>query len=122
MFSLRSVIVALTLISLFFAIAFTTYLLSPVSIGSARDIRIFPGDGVEEIGKLLEEESLIKSSFAFKIYTFFRGAASQLKPGKYLIDVTKLFSQHKPRIYKLEDGKYIVDLQEMMKHSSENSK
>lgn len=33
-----------------------------------------------------------------------------LKPGKYLIDLTKLFSMDKPRVYQLEDGKYIVDL------------
>lgn len=33
-----------------------------------------------------------------------------IKPGKYLIDLTKLFSANKPRIYKLEDGKYIIDL------------
>lgn len=33
-----------------------------------------------------------------------------IKPGKYLLDLQKLFSMDKPRIYKLEDGKYIVDL------------
>ncbi len=33
-----------------------------------------------------------------------------LKPGKYLLDLQKLFSQGKPRVYQLEDGKYIVDL------------
>ncbi len=33
-----------------------------------------------------------------------------LKPGKYLLDLQKLFSKEKPRIYQLEDGKYIVDL------------
>jgi len=33
-----------------------------------------------------------------------------VKPGKYLIDLHKLFSSNKPRIYKLEDGKYIIDL------------
>jgi len=33
-----------------------------------------------------------------------------LKPGKYLIDVQKMFNVNKPRVYKLEDGKYIVDL------------
>ncbi len=33
-----------------------------------------------------------------------------LKPGKYAIDLEKLFSRGKPRIYQLEDGKYIVDL------------
>jgi len=33
-----------------------------------------------------------------------------LKPGKYLLDLQKLFSMGKPRVYQLEDGKYIVDL------------
>lgn len=33
-----------------------------------------------------------------------------LKPGKYLLDLTKLFSMNRPRVYQLEDGKYIVDL------------
>ena len=33
-----------------------------------------------------------------------------IKPGKYLLDIAKLFSTDKPRIYTLEDGKYIVDL------------
>ena len=33
-----------------------------------------------------------------------------LKPGKYLLDLQKLFSKERPRIYQLEDGKYIVDL------------
>ena len=33
-----------------------------------------------------------------------------IKPGKYLLDLAKLFSMNRPRIYQLEDGKYIVDL------------
>ncbi|MEK6928830.1 MAG: Zn-ribbon containing protein [Nanoarchaeota archaeon] len=33
-----------------------------------------------------------------------------IKPGKYLLDLPKLFSIDKPKIYQLEDGKYIVDL------------
>ena len=33
-----------------------------------------------------------------------------IKPGKYLLDLGKLFAQNKPKVYKLEDGKYIVDL------------
>jgi len=66
-------------------LAFTTYILSPISIGSARDIKILPGDGVGKIGQILEEENLIRSSYAFKFYTFFRGASSQLKPGRYIV-------------------------------------
>ncbi len=33
-----------------------------------------------------------------------------LKPGKYLIDIHKLFGNERPLIYHLEEGKYIVDL------------
>ena len=33
-----------------------------------------------------------------------------LKPGKYLLDLPKLFAIEKPRVYQLENGKYIVDL------------
>src|SRR3989339_1274252 len=38
-----------------------------------------------------------------------------LKPGKYVLDLQKLFAMDKPRIYKLEDGKYIVDLSSVRK-------
>lgn len=38
-----------------------------------------------------------------------------LKPGKYIVDLTNLFSIDKPRIYKLEDGKYIIDLTTALK-------
>lgn len=38
-----------------------------------------------------------------------------LKPGKYLIDLGKLFARDKPQIYQLEDGKYIVDLNPLNK-------
>lgn len=33
-----------------------------------------------------------------------------LKPGRYLLDLQKLFSMDKPRVYQIENGKYIVDL------------
>ncbi|PIN93771.1 hypothetical protein COU54_01930 [Candidatus Pacearchaeota archaeon CG10_big_fil_rev_8_21_14_0_10_31_24] len=33
-----------------------------------------------------------------------------MKPGKYLLDLGKLFNNKGPRVYHLEDGKYIVDL------------
>ena len=38
-----------------------------------------------------------------------------LKPGKYLIDVSRLFAKNAPQIYHLEDGKYIVDLHALVK-------
>jgi predicted nucleic acid-binding Zn-ribbon protein len=42
-------------------------------------------------------------------------SVSVIKPGKYVIDLTKLFSANKPRVYKLEDGKYIIDLASVLK-------
>ena len=42
-----------------------------------------------------------------------------VKPGKYLLDLQKLFSAGKPRVYKLEDGKYIVDLTSAFKKETE---
>ena len=33
-----------------------------------------------------------------------------IKPGKYLLDITNLFTKERPLVYKLEDGKYIIDL------------
>lgn len=38
-----------------------------------------------------------------------------IKPGKYLVDIGKLFSLNRPRVYKLEDGKYIIDLSSTIK-------
>jgi len=38
-----------------------------------------------------------------------------LKPGKYKLDLVKLFKNKEPLIYKLEDGKYMVDLVESFK-------
>ncbi len=45
-----------------------------------------------------------------------------LKPGKYLIDVQKLFETGKPRVYRLEDGKYIIDLNIQMPFKKQNKK
>ncbi len=33
-----------------------------------------------------------------------------VKPGKYLLDLGKLFQTDKPKIYEMEDGKYVIDL------------
>ena len=45
-----------------------------------------------------------------------------IKPGKYLLDLQKLFSLDKPRVYKLEDGKYIVDLSPFAEVGKTNDK
>lgn len=56
---------------------------------------------VREIAGIMEEETPIFLDLE---------SVRVIKPGKYLIDLTKLFAMHKPRVYQLEDGKYIVDL------------
>lgn len=38
-----------------------------------------------------------------------------VKPGKYLLDISKLLEKDKPKVYKLEDGKYIIDLKTRIK-------
>ncbi|RZD31520.1 hypothetical protein CXT76_00025 [Candidatus Parvarchaeota archaeon] len=32
------------------------------------------------------------------------------KPGKYLLDISNLFSKKRPLVYKLEEGKYFIDI------------
>ena len=56
---------------------------------------------IREISGLTEEEKPIFLDFE---------SVRVIKPGKYLLDLTKLFSKGKPRIYQLEDGKYVIDL------------
>ena len=56
---------------------------------------------IREISGLTEEEKPIFLDFE---------SVKVIKPGKYLLDLTKLFSKGKPRIYQLEDGKYVIDL------------
>jgi len=58
-----------------------------------KDVRELTGIKDEEVPVFLDFESI-------KI----------VKPGKYLLDVQKLFDKDKPRVYKLADGKYIIDL------------
>lgn len=43
-----------------------------------------------------------------------------VKPGKYLLDLSKLFALDKPRIYQIEDGKYIVDLNSKVKDNNKS--
>jgi len=58
-----------------------------------RDVRDILGKDDEETPVFLDFESI-------KI----------LKPGKYLLDLTRLFDRDRPQVYQLEDGKYVVDL------------
>jgi len=58
-------------------------------------------EDVREIAGITDEEEPVFLDFE---------SVRIIKPGKYLIDLGKLFEKNKPRIYQLEDGKYIVDL------------
>jgi len=58
-----------------------------------KDVRDISGITDEEVPIFLDFESI-------KI----------VKPGKYLLDLSKLFAMDKPQVYQLEDGKYIVNL------------
>ncbi len=57
-------------------------------------------EDVREIAGITDEETPVFLDFE---------SVKVLREGKYLLDLTKLFSG-KPQVYQLEDGKYIVDL------------
>lgn len=63
-------------------------------------------DDVREIAGIKDEETPVFLDFE---------SVKIIKPGKYLLDLSKLFSMDKPKVYKLEDGKYIVDLASKIK-------
>ena len=69
-----------------------TELTSAQKIRIEREMRELTGTTEEQAPVVLDFESI-----------------TLVKPGKYLIDIDKLFSKTKPRVYRLEDGKYIVD-------------
>jgi predicted nucleic acid-binding Zn-ribbon protein len=41
------------------------------------------------------------------------------QPGKFEIDLVKLFDKDKPLVYKLEEGKYVIDVAESFMRSKE---
>ena len=58
-------------------------------------------EDVRDIAGIKDEETPIFLDFeSIKI----------VKPGKYLLDLGKLFQTDKPKIYEIEDGKYVIDL------------
>ena len=72
---------------LFFVVAWASYfsyLFSPISKESVeRNFTVSAGAGLNEIAELLEEQDLVHSKIAFKIYSFLSGSAHLLKPGSY---------------------------------------
>jgi len=59
--------------------------LSPLShnLGQLKKITIEPGSNSSQIGKYLEKQSIIRSSFAFEFYTRVKGKNSILQAGTY---------------------------------------
>jgi predicted nucleic acid-binding Zn-ribbon protein len=45
-----------------------------------------------------------------------------LQPGKYQLDLVKLFHEKQPLVYKLEDGKYFVDVIETFQRLRDSKK
>jgi len=64
---------------------------------------------VREMIGIKEEEPVILDLESIKV----------IRPGKFEIDIVKLFSEKRPIIYKLEEGKYIIDLASSLRVSSE---
>ncbi len=67
-------------------------------------------DDVREIVGIKDEEMPVFLDFE---------SVKVMKPGKYLLDLTKLFERDKPKIYQLEPGKYIVDFSTRVKTEKE---
>ena len=71
-----------------------------IEIGLNSDEKEKIEQDVREIAGIKDEETPVFLDFE---------SVKIVKEGKYLIDLSKLFSG-KPRVYQLEDGKYIVDI------------
>lgn len=56
-------------------------------------VRIEPGDNQGQIGYLLQEKSIIKSSFAFNIYTRLSGTHNKLQAGTYRLSPAETIPQ-----------------------------
>ncbi len=76
------------------------------------EIDLSPGEK-EQIERDVRDIAQIKDDEAPVVLDF--ESINVLKPGKYLINLQKLFKGEKPVIYRLEDGKYIIDLASLKK-------
>ncbi|MBI4453793.1 hypothetical protein HY636_04065 [Candidatus Woesearchaeota archaeon] len=45
-----------------------------------------------------------------------------MQPGKFHVDLVKLFNKKNPLVYKLEEGKYVIDLAESFKRDKDFKK
>jgi len=67
-------------------------------------------EDVREIAGISNEETPVFLDFE---------SVKVLRPGKYAIDIAKLFEKNKPKVYKLEDGKYFIDLASIIQAKKE---
>ncbi|MEI6054336.1 MAG: endolytic transglycosylase MltG [Candidatus Saccharibacteria bacterium] len=69
--------------------------LSPLShnLGQLKKITIEPGSNSSQIGKYLEKQSIIRSSFAFEFYTRVKGKNSILQAGTYRLSPAESIPQ-----------------------------
>ncbi|MBU0957953.1 MAG: hypothetical protein KKF56_04050 [Nanoarchaeota archaeon] len=65
-----------------------------------KDVREMIGEEDEEVPIVLDLESV-----------------RILEPGKYEIDISRVFDTNRPVVYKLQEGKYIIDLSSTIKGS-----
>lgn len=70
---------------------------------------ILSNDEKDQIEKDVREIAGLDEDSTTPVFLDFE-SVKVLKPGKYLLDLPKLFTRSQPRVYQLEDGKYIVDL------------
>jgi UPF0755 protein len=91
-------VVAIVLAIVFVAVASVAtwvYILTspPDSDGHARRVNIENGLRPKEIGQKLQKEGIIRSSFAFDMYTRTQGAGDQLQAGTYVLSPTQSLSE-----------------------------
>src|SRR3989338_413286 len=81
---------------------------------SAGDIPVLSEEEKIQIEQDVREIAGLETDTSVPVFLDFE-SIKIVKPGKYLLDLAKLFSQTKPHVYQLEDGKYIVDLSPLKK-------
>jgi len=69
------------LISLAVIVGWTAWLLGPT--GASAIVEIPPGAGAQAVGRILEENGLVRSGRAFALYARWRGSAAKLQSGYY---------------------------------------
>ncbi len=82
-------------------------------------VRVRPGEGVDEITRILAEEGVVRSPGIFKFYTFLSGTAHRLKPGFYTFSkpvsiaavARRLVDGPKPVNFLIPEGRALRDIE-----------